>query len=197
MNDAKKCRTCSTTVRDTPALKRHCSEAHEQDIDGNPIFVERFQCPVMTCPKHIVPFKRQDKLANHIRASHFETNEGQEVNSGILSGEKHAALITNDTVEGGNDFGRYREVARVSTQAQYGSAEADIRDDAVLNDFLFPLRELQSAPVANASGTALSYVRIKVPQLWKMLPANVLRLHVYRDMSIFNLALLPKGATRT
>jgi hypothetical protein len=159
MKDAKGCRSCPAIVRDTPALKRHCSKAHRQDIDGNPISVELFPCKISTCHKSRVPFKRREKLAKHILTYHSKTIEGQEVDGGASSGERHAALPTNHNLGADNNFGGNHEAARVSARGHYDSAETNIWDPTGLKDF-FPLPiDVHSAPVAKATELVSDYVR--------------------------------------
>lgn len=173
--EPKVCGRCPKTVKDTPALKRHCSEVHKQDIDGNPIPVELFPCHITTCRKHTEPFKRREKLANHIRTFHTEIIEGQEVNGGISSWEGHAALITNDTAEAGNDFGGDHGAARVSARAHHDCAEVGVWHPTVFEELLSPLIEVQSAPVAKACEMVLCYVCSR-----GICCANVFRLQVYQ-----------------
>lgn len=167
-------------MKDTPALKRHCSEVHKQDIDGNPISVELFPCRITTCHKHTEPFKRREKLAKHIRTFHAEIIEGQEVNGGISSGERDAAITTNNTTEAGNDFGGNRGAARVSARAHHDSAEVGVWYPTVFDELLSPPIEVQSAPVAKACEKVLCYVRSEVLRPWKMFRTNVFRLQIYQ-----------------
>ncbi|KAH8656513.1 hypothetical protein BGZ60DRAFT_143341 [Tricladium varicosporioides] len=156
--EQKICGRCPKTMKDTPALKRHCSEVHKQDIDGNPISVQLFPCHITTCRKHIEPFKRREKRAQHIRTFHAEIIEGQQVNGGILYGERDAALTTNNTAEAGNDFGGNHGAARVSERAHHDSAEVSVWFEELLSQ---PI-EVQSAPVAKACEMVLSYVHSQV-----------------------------------
>jgi hypothetical protein len=171
--EPKRCGKCPKTVKDTQALKRHCAEVHKQDIDGNPVSVELFPCHIMTCRKHTEPFKRREKLANHIRASHTEIIEGEEINGRILSGERDAALTTNNTAEAGNFFGGNYGAARVSARAHHDSAEVGVWNPIVFDELLSPPIDVQSAPVANACQPVFCYVRSQVLQRWKMFRANV------------------------
>jgi hypothetical protein len=162
--EPKICGRCPKTVKDTPALKRHCSEVHKQDIDGNPISVELFPCRITTCRKHTEPFKRREKLAKHIRTFHTEIIEGQEVNGGISSGERDAALTTNNTAEAGNDFGGNHGAARVRARAHHDSTEVGVCYPTVFEELSSPPIEVQSAPVAKACETVLCYVCSQVLQ---------------------------------
>lgn len=142
--ELKACGRCPRIVRGVAALRRHCSEVHKQDIHGNPISVGLFPCPIPTCSKSRDPFKRQDKLFNHMRTAHTERTEGQEVNGGTLSGERDAALTTNNTrytATAGNDFG----VSHGDTSSSFPNQapiheslimDVDI-DPAFMEDFLF------------------------------------------------------------
>jgi hypothetical protein len=177
--EQKICSTCPKTVKDTPALKRHCSEVHKQDIDGNPISVELFPCRITTCHKHTEPFKRREKLVKHIRTFHAEIMEGQEVNGGISPGERDTVLPTNNTAEAGNDFGGNRGAARASARACSDSAEVGVLYPTSFEEVLSPPIEVQSAPVAEAE-RVLCYVRSHVLQPWKMLRADVFRLQIYQ-----------------
>jgi hypothetical protein len=178
--EPKICGRCPKTVKDTPALKRHCSEVHKQDIDGNPISVEPFPCPITTCRKHTEPFKRREKLAKHIRAFHAEIIEEQEVNGGISLGGRDAALTTNNIAEAGNDFGGNHGAARVSARAYRDSAGVGAWYPIAFEELFPPPIEVQSAPVAKACEMELCYVRSQVLQPWKMFGANVFRLQIYQ-----------------
>jgi hypothetical protein len=123
--EPKACGRCPRTVTGIPALKRHCSEVHKQDIHGNPISVGLFPCPIPTCSKNTDPFKRREKLFNHIRIAHTERIEGQEVNGGMSSGERDTALITNNTTNAGNDFG-----------VNHGDITSSFPDSASMQDIL-------------------------------------------------------------
>lgn len=161
--EPKICRRCPKTMKDIPALKRHCSEVHKQDIDGNPISVELFPCHVTACPKHAEPFKRREKHAKHIHTFHTNTIKGQEVDGGISSGERHAALTINDTAEAGNEFRGNHGAAKVSARPHYDFAEVDVWYTPMFEELLFQPIEVQSTPIAKASGTVLCDVRSQVP----------------------------------
>lgn len=167
----KKCpiELCLITVRDTPALKRHCYEVHKQDIDGNPISIELFPCRITTCHKHRNPFKRRDKLAQHIRAAHPEVIKRQETNAGISTGEKDTALTTNNTAKTGNYFGGNGGAANLMARA----VEVDVCYPPAFEE------QLQSAPVTETYEMASRYVRSHVLQPWEMFRTNVFRLQIY------------------
>jgi hypothetical protein len=161
------------TVKDTPALKRHCSELHRQDIVGNPISVDLFPCAITTCHKHTEPFKRREKLAHHIRTFHAAIIESEEVNGGILAGQRDAALTTNNTAEAGDYFRGNYGAARMSATVYNNSAEVSVWNPAVFEGpFSLPV-EVLSAPVANDFDTLLSSVRSQALQLWKMFLADL------------------------
>jgi hypothetical protein len=153
-------------MKDTPVLKRHCSEVHKQDIDGNPISIELFPCPITTCRKHTEPFKRREKRAHHIRSFHAEIIGIQEANGVISLRERGAALTTNNTAEAGNDFGENHAEARVSAQVYHNyaedSTEAGLMYAAVYEELASPSIEVQPAPVAKAYEIALCPVRSQV-----------------------------------
>lgn len=144
------------TVKDTPALKRHCSEVHRQDTDGNPISVDLFPCFITTCPKHTKPFKRREKLAHHIQTFHAAIIESKEVNHEILAGQRDAALTTNNTAEAGDYFGGNYGVAQMSAAVYNKSAEVNVWSPAVFEERFSPPIEVQSGPVANGFDVSLS-----------------------------------------
>jgi hypothetical protein len=174
--ESKLCGRCPKAVKDTPALKRHCSEVHKQDIYGNPISIELFPCHITTCRKHTEPFKRREKLAQHIRSFHTEITEGRDENGGISSGERDAALTTNNAANAGNHFGGTYGAAGMNTQAHHDSDEVGARYPTVFEE---PI-DVQSAPIANYCEMGLYYVRSKILQQWKAFRANVFRLQIYQ-----------------
>ena len=141
-------------MKDTPALKRHCSEVHKQDIHGNPISIELFPCHITTCRKHTEPFKRREKLAQHIRTFHTEITEGQSVNGGISFEERDAALTTTNTANAGSHFGGNYGATRMSPRAHHDSDEVDTWYPTVSGE---PI-EAQSAPITNSCEMGLCYV---------------------------------------
>jgi hypothetical protein len=161
--DRKKCKTCLQTVRDKPALKRHCSEVHKEDIDGNLISVPEFRCPIMACPQYLKDFKRREKLENHIRTLHSEETKWQ-VNGGMSLGKVSPAVITHNTVEAANDFGGYHGAAGMSARAHHDSAEVGFGNSPVLGRFLPPPEDVQPAPVAETGEMTSGYVRSQVLQ---------------------------------
>ena len=163
-------------MKDTPALKRHCSEVHKQDIYGNPISIELFPCRITTCRKHTEPFKRREKLAQHIRTFHTEVTEGQDVISGISSKEGDAELTTNNAADAGNGFGGNYSATRMSARAHHDSDQVGPWYPTVLGE---PI-EVQSAPVANSCKMGLCYVRSRVLQQLKTFRADVFRLQIYQ-----------------
>jgi hypothetical protein len=174
--EPKICGRCPKAVKDTPALKRHCSEVHKQDIYGNPISIELFACRITTCRKHTEPFKRREKLAQHIRTFHTEIIEGQDVNGGISSRERDAALTTNNAANVGNHSGGNYGAARMSARAHHDSDEVGAWYPTVFGE---PI-DVQSAPVANSCEMGLCYVRSQILQQWKTFRANVFRLQIYQ-----------------
>ncbi|KAH8589501.1 hypothetical protein B0O99DRAFT_692394 [Bisporella sp. PMI_857] len=147
------------TMKDTPALKRHCSEVHKQDINGNPISIELFPCPITACHKHTEPFKRREKRAHHIRSFHAEIIQTQEPNSVVSLEKGGAALTTNNTAEAGNDFEENHGEARVSARVYHDyakdSAKAGVGYAATYGEIASSSIEVQLAPVAKAYGIAL------------------------------------------
>jgi hypothetical protein len=160
MKEPKICGRCPKVVKDTPALKRHCSEVHKQDIYGNPISIELFPCRITTCRKHTEPFKRREKLAQHIRAFHTEITEGQDVNGEISSGETDARLTANNAANAGNHFGGNYGAARISARAHHDSDEVGPWYPIVLGG---PI-DVQSAPVANSCEMGLCCVCSQILQ---------------------------------
>lgn len=171
--EPKICLSCFKIVKDTPALKRHCSEVHQQDIDGNSIPVEKFPCRLTTCRKHAKPFKRREKLAKHMSTFHRDIIEGQEVIGWILAEEGGAALTTNNTAEAGSDFGGNHWTAGVSAQARHDSAEANAGYPIMFEEPLFPLIKVKPAPVAKAYEMLSCDVSSQVLWPWKMFRAKV------------------------
>ena len=153
-------------MKDTPALKRHCSEVHKQDINGNPISIELFPCPITTCRKHTEPFKRREKRAHHIRSFHAEIIGIQEANDVISLGERGTALTTNNTAEAGSGIGGNHGEARVNAPVYHDyaedSAEVGVVYAAVYEEFTSPSIEVQPVPVTKASEIALCTVRSQV-----------------------------------
>jgi hypothetical protein len=146
---------------------------------------------ITTCRKHTEPFKRREKLAQHIRTFHPEITEGQDVNGGISSGERDAALTTSNAANTGNHFGGNYRAARMSARAHHDSDEVGAWYSTVLGE---PI-DVQSAPVANSCEMGLCYVCSQILQQWKTFRANILRLQIYQQTSISNLTLLQKSAT--
>ena len=173
--EPKICGRCTKAVKDTPALKRHCSEVHKQDIYGNQISIELFPCRITTCRKHAEPFKRREKLAQHIRTFHTEVTEGQDVNSGISYKERDAELTTNNAADAGNRFGGNYGATRMA-RADHDSDEVGPWYPTVLGG---PIK-VQSAPVANSCKMGLCYVRSRVLQQWKTFCTDVFRLQIYQ-----------------